>query len=165
MYSACYAHNVVGQVRLLGAQHEICEILNMSYNRNMEKHRAHDIVHTFHGGMASNCPFCQGTMDEKEMKNYAEEIAQDHFKPSVNPNLPYDQRMAMQMAEIKSRASMPDSDFAYVDSKGGKHLPINDANHVRAALSRFNQTHFDSEAEKKAAWTKIDKKADEGYQA
>ena len=40
------------------------------------------------------------------------------------------------------RNSMPNSKFAYVDPKGGKHLPIHDESHVRAALSRFNQTDF-----------------------
>ena len=55
-----------------------------------------------------------------------------------------------------ARAKMPKSSFAYVDSKGGKHLPIHDAAHVRNALARFDQTHFESDSAKKSAKRKID---------
>lgn len=52
----------------------------------------------------------------------------------------------------QQRRNLPKSSFAYVDSKGGTHLPINDEAHVRNAISRFNQTHFESaEAKAKAA--------------
>ena len=40
------------------------------------------------------------------------------------------------------RKKMPTSSFAYVDKKGGKHLPIHDDGHVKAALGRFNQQDF-----------------------
>jgi len=41
--------------------------------------------------------------------------------------------------------------FAYVDKEGGEHLPIHDADHVRNAIARFNQTSFESiEAKEKA---------------
>lgn len=53
------------------------------------------------------------------------------------------------------KKAMDDDAFAYIDSKGGRHLPIHDENHVRAALSRFNQTQFDSPADKAAAAKKI----------
>lgn len=46
-------------------------------------------------------------------------------------------------------------DFAYVDSDGGRHLPIHDESHVRNAVSRFDQTHFESPAAKTAAAKKI----------
>jgi hypothetical protein len=41
--------------------------------------------------------------------------------------------------------------FAYTDSSGGKHLPIHDEGHVRAALGRFGQTNFESGAHKRRA--------------
>ena len=44
------------------------------------------------------------------------------------------------------RAKLPDSAFAYVDSTGKRRLPINDESHVRNALSRFDQVHFESDA-------------------
>lgn len=50
---------------------------------------------------------------------------------------------------------LDDSDFAYIDSDGEKHLPIHDEAHVRAALSRFNQTEFDSDEDKEKAAKKI----------
>ncbi len=50
---------------------------------------------------------------------------------------------------------MSDSSFAYVDSKGVGHLPINDEGHVRAALGRFNQTQFENPEDKAKAARKI----------
>jgi class 3 adenylate cyclase len=49
------------------------------------------------------------------------------------------------------RADLPDSAFAYVDSRGQRRLPINDEGHVRNALSRFNQVKFESEEAKERA--------------
>jgi class 3 adenylate cyclase len=49
------------------------------------------------------------------------------------------------------RARLPDSAFAYVDSRGGRRLPINDASHVRNALARFEQVEFESEAARRKA--------------
>ena len=46
----------------------------------------------------------------------------------------------------KERDKLPDSCFAYIDSAGKRRLPINDAAHVRAALSRFSQVHFEDDA-------------------
>lgn len=53
------------------------------------------------------------------------------------------------------RHSLNDSDFAYIDSKGGRHLPVNDAGHVRSALGRFNQQHFESDEAKRRAARKV----------
>ncbi|MFL5928329.1 MAG: DUF6582 domain-containing protein [Gaiellaceae bacterium] len=46
----------------------------------------------------------------------------------------------------RERAGLPDSAFAYIDSSGRRRLPINDATHVRNALARFSQVHFEDEA-------------------
>jgi len=48
--------------------------------------------------------------------------------------------------DAKQRASLPDSAFAYIDSRGKRRLPINDAVHVRNALARFNQVVFEDDA-------------------
>ena len=40
------------------------------------------------------------------------------------------------------------SDFAYVDKDGEGHLPIHDESHARNAMARWNQTDFDSAADK-----------------
>jgi class 3 adenylate cyclase len=45
----------------------------------------------------------------------------------------------------KERAELPDSAFAYIDSRGKRRLPINDAAHVRNALARFSQVAFEDE--------------------
>ena len=57
----------------------------------------------------------------------------------------------------KDRDKMPTSSFAFVDKKGGKHLPIHDEDHVKSALGRFAQQDFSeakgdpADAKKKAA--------------
>lgn len=45
--------------------------------------------------------------------------------------------------------------FAYVDKEGGEHLPIHDADHVRNAIARFNQTAFESVDAKEKARRKV----------
>jgi len=61
------------------------------------------------------------------------------------------------MAELDSqdREKLRSTQFAYVDSEGGEHLPIDDASHVRNAMARFNQTEFQSKAAKERARRKI----------
>ena len=48
------------------------------------------------------------------------------------------------MARLKAseRAKLPDSAFAYIDSKGKRWLPIHDEAHVRNALARFERVAF-----------------------
>lgn len=52
----------------------------------------------------------------------------------------------MPRLDAKTRAKLPDSAFAYIDSQGKRRLPINDASHVRNALARFNQVLFEDDA-------------------
>jgi len=61
------------------------------------------------------------------------------------------------MAELttKKREGLRGSQFAYVDKKGGEHLPINDESHIRNAMARWNQTDFESAAAKERARKKI----------
>ena len=55
----------------------------------------------------------------------------------------------------KERDALRKDQFAYVDSEGEEHLPIHDESHVRNAISRFNQTDFESKAAKERARKKI----------
>ena len=61
------------------------------------------------------------------------------------------------MAELdtRDRKKLRSSQFAYVDSKGEEHLPINDESHIRNAMARWNQTDFESAAAKERARKKI----------
>ena len=61
------------------------------------------------------------------------------------------------MARLESaeRARLPDSAFAYVDSRGHRRLPINDAAHVRNALARFNQVAFEDERARDRGRTRL----------
>ena len=59
----------------------------------------------------------------------------------------------------KTRDQLPDRDFAYIDSRRRRRLPINDEAHVRNALSRFNQTAFEDEAARDRARTRLLKAA------
>jgi len=61
----------------------------------------------------------------------------------------------MPVLDEKDRDRLPKSDFAYVDSEGEGHLPINDESHVRNAMARFNQTEFESKSAKEHARRKI----------
>jgi hypothetical protein len=53
------------------------------------------------------------------------------------------------------RDKLDREDFAYVDRDGGEHLPIHDASHVRNAIARFNQTHFESKTAREQARKRI----------
>jgi hypothetical protein len=55
----------------------------------------------------------------------------------------------------KQRDKLDKDEFAYVDKDGGEHLPINDADHIRTALARWNQTFFESRSAKDLAAKKI----------
>jgi class 3 adenylate cyclase len=55
----------------------------------------------------------------------------------------------------KERAQLPDSAFAYIDSSGNRRLPIHDASHVRNALARFGQVHFEDEAARDRARSRL----------
>ena len=55
----------------------------------------------------------------------------------------------------KERAQLPDSAFAYIDSRGQRRLPIHDASHVRNALARFSQVAFEDEAARDRARSRL----------
>jgi class 3 adenylate cyclase len=55
----------------------------------------------------------------------------------------------------KERAALPDRAFAYIDSKGVRRLPINDASHVRNALARFGQVEFEDDEARERARTRL----------
>jgi class 3 adenylate cyclase len=57
--------------------------------------------------------------------------------------------------DAKTRAKLPDSAFAYIDSAGRRSLPINDEAHVRNALSRFNQMRFEDDEARDRARTRL----------
>src|SRR6476620_7089054 len=61
----------------------------------------------------------------------------------------------MARLSAKDRAQLPDSAFAYVDSHGQRRLPINDAAHVRNALSRFSQVVFEDESARDRARNRL----------
>jgi class 3 adenylate cyclase len=67
----------------------------------------------------------------------------------------------MATLDAKKRAALPNSAFAYIDSKGNRRLPINDEAHVRNALSRFNQVKFESAEAKEKAFRRLLKAATE----
>ena len=53
------------------------------------------------------------------------------------------------------RAGLPDTAFAYVDSRGRRMLPIHDAAHVRNALARFGQVVFEDDRARDKARTRL----------
>ena len=65
------------------------------------------------------------------------------------------------MAQLgaKARAGLPDSAFAYIDSRGRRRLPINDEAHVRNALARFDRVDFDDDEARGRARSRLLKAA------
>jgi class 3 adenylate cyclase len=61
----------------------------------------------------------------------------------------------MARLSAKERAQLPDSAFAYIDSRGQRRLPIHDAAHVRNALARFGQVAFEDEAARDRARSRL----------
>jgi hypothetical protein len=64
---------------------------------------------------------------------------------------PIEEEALMSELNTHQRDRLPRDEFAYIDREGGKHLPINDAAHVRNAMARWNQTDFESKAAKERA--------------
>lgn len=63
--------------------------------------------------------------------------------------------IAVAELDTKARDRLRSSQFAYVDSRGGEHLPIHDEEHIRNAMARFNQTSFESRTAKERARRKV----------
>jgi class 3 adenylate cyclase len=61
----------------------------------------------------------------------------------------------MPQLTAKERAQLPDSAFAYIDSRGRRRLPIHDAPHVRNALARFSQVAFETEEARDRARSRL----------
>ena len=57
----------------------------------------------------------------------------------------------MARLSASERAKLPDTAFAYIDSRGERRLPINDAAHVRNALARFDQVSFEHDTARERA--------------
>jgi hypothetical protein len=56
----------------------------------------------------------------------------------------------------KEREHLPDSMFAFPKER---KMPLNDADHVRNAVARFNQVEDVTDAEREQAWATIEKAA------
>lgn len=65
----------------------------------------------------------------------------------------------MARLSTQKRAGLPDTAFAYIDSRGKRRLPINDEAHVRNALARFNQVKFENDAVRELARERLLKAA------
>ncbi len=59
----------------------------------------------------------------------------------------------------KERAALPNSAFAYIDSRGRRVLPIHDEAHVRNALARFSRVSFEDDASRDRARMRLLKAA------
>ena len=55
----------------------------------------------------------------------------------------------------RDRDKLRSSQFAYIDRKGGEHLPIHDEAHIRNAIARWSQTDFQSATAKERARQRI----------
>ena len=65
----------------------------------------------------------------------------------------------MAKLDAAERAKLPNSAFAYVDSRGRRRLPIHDEAHVRNALARFGRVDFEDERARERARERLLKAA------
>ena len=61
----------------------------------------------------------------------------------------------MAKLDASKRDKLPNSAFAYIDSRGKRRLPIHDEPHVRNALARFNQVRFEDDAARERARNRL----------
>lgn len=57
--------------------------------------------------------------------------------------------------DTAARDRLHDRSFAYIDSDGERHLPINDETHIRNAAARFDQTDFERASDRHQAARRI----------
>lgn len=58
----------------------------------MDKNKAHDLLHMWAGGKSENCPVCTGECtDEQDMIARAVRLATEIAKPTIDPNMPYEE--------------------------------------------------------------------------
>lgn len=101
-------------------------------------------------------PLIEGSLTPTPANPLAEvdfAAAKSHYK-ALGLELPELDALKAKLTAAQEK-DLPDSDFAYIDSEGGRHLPIHDEAHVRNALARFNQAHFESDEAKEKAKKKI----------
>jgi len=73
-------------------------------------------------------------------------VPETDAEDTAEDNEDTDERKAL---TAKSRDDLKDSDFAYIDSDGNRHLPIHDKTHVQKALQLGPQTSYWSKAKSK----------------
>jgi len=69
------------------------------------------------------------------------------------------QKLTEAVLRQKQRDKMDKKEFAFTSRTGEKKLPINDANHVKAAMGRLNSTHGIPADQKPSVAAKISRKA------
>jgi uncharacterized protein DUF6582 len=76
-------------------------------------------------------------------------------RDAVRPTVDVDKEADMPTLDNPDRDRLRETSFAWIDKQGERHLPINDARHVRNALARFNQVMFDVPGARASAARKI----------
>lgn len=101
-------------------------------------------------------PLIEGSLTPTPANPMAEvdfATAKSHFK-AIGVDMPDEDDLKAKLTAAQEK-NLSDADFAYIDSQGGRHLPMHDAAHVRNALARFDQTQFESEEAKNKAKKKL----------
>ncbi|MBI2934678.1 MAG: hypothetical protein HYY29_03805 [Chloroflexi bacterium] len=101
-------------------------------------------------------PLIEGSLTPTPANPMAEvdfATAKSHFK-AIGVDIPDEDDLKAKLTAAQEK-ELSDADFAYIDSQGGRHLPLHDEAHVRNALARFDQTQFESEMAKEHAKKKL----------
>lgn len=102
---------------------------------------------TIRGGNVK-CPDCNGTGNLTKAEASAErqvsaEADAEEEEVTGSASKEADEWEALDKAlSAADRAKMPASSFAYIDAKGGKHLPVHDEGHTIAAKGRLSSQDF-----------------------
>ena len=98
------------------------------------------------GSPANGTPFlllkaAADDTDDEESKDAKFKANQEKMKEGKIGKSDDEEEVVKELTAAE-RKEMPAKNFAYVDSNGGKHLPIHNKGHVTAALGRFKSTDF-----------------------
>jgi hypothetical protein len=84
------------------------------------------------------CPDCKGEGEVTKSDSAEADAEEDE----VTGSSAKEAEAVDKALSAADRKAMPASSFAFVDKNGGKHLPIHDEAHAKAALGRFGQQDF-----------------------
>jgi hypothetical protein len=115
----------------------------------MDRNKAHDVLHVWHGNKAENCPVCNGTVtSDEEIIAAAKDVAAENYYPRVKPGLcdaiycdengkPIEKTAIAKKTEEKPKETTPTITAGENDGKGedAKPVPPKDNRHLVSVMT------------------------------